>query len=194
MQLDFESLKTLYKHGAATPSEVVAEVYDRIAASTEPVWISTVPREKALARARRLEQTPLANARPLYGIPFAIKDNIDLACLPTTGCFNGLVLMPTNVHTPVEESCVHGARRWGCKDKVAIIDVEGMLMNARGSGFFGSGENPVAQFRERLEKAAQDPRVKAVVRSGLDQLSSVLARLEAAVGRGAVVDIVAQRE
>src|SRR4051794_6013112 len=87
MQLDFDSLRALYKHGATTPSEVVAEVYDRIAANSDPIWISTVPREKALARARKLEQTPLAAARPLYGLPFAIKDNIDLACLPTTaGC------------------------------------------------------------------------------------------------------------
>ena len=53
----------------------------------EPVWISLVPREKALARARKLERDPVASVRPLYGVPFAIKDNIDLAGLPTTaGC------------------------------------------------------------------------------------------------------------
>jgi SAM-dependent methyltransferase len=51
----------------------------------------------------------------------------------------------------------------------------------------GSGPSACASPRARS-------RVKAFVRSSLDQLSNVLARLEAAVGRGAVVDIVAQRE
>ena len=105
MQLDFDSLRALYKHGAATPSEVVAEVYDRIAASSDPIWISTVPREKALARARKLEQTPLAAARPLYGVPFAIKDNIDLAGMPTTAA------CPAYAYTP------RAAPRWWTPDR-----------------------------------------------------------------------------
>src|SRR6476620_12384181 len=110
MQLDFDSLRALYKHGATTPSEVVAEVYDRIAAATDPIWISTVPREKALARARKLEQTPLAAARPLYGLPFAIKDNIDLACLPTTAACPAYAYSParsaTVVHSLVEAGAI----------------------------------------------------------------------------------------
>ena len=67
---------------------MIARVYDRIAPGrSTPVWISLVPRETALARARELERDPLAAALPLYGVPFAIKDNIDLAGLPTTaGC------------------------------------------------------------------------------------------------------------
>jgi allophanate hydrolase len=88
MELDLGSLRKLYRSGAMTPSDVIAAVYERIAAYTDsPVWISLVPREKALARARKLEQAPMAAALPLYGAPFAIKDNIDLAGLPTTaGC------------------------------------------------------------------------------------------------------------
>jgi len=71
------------------PTEVVAEVYDAIAAEPlKPVWISLVPRGAAMARAEALEKDPAAAAgKPLYGAPFAIKDNIDLAGLPTTaGC------------------------------------------------------------------------------------------------------------
>jgi allophanate hydrolase len=88
MQLDLASLRSLYRTGAATPSDVVASVYDRIAARPDSrVWISLLPREKALAKARKLEQSPMADARPLYGVPFAVKDNIDLANIPTTaGC------------------------------------------------------------------------------------------------------------
>jgi protease IV len=85
------------------------------------------------------------------------------ACLPLTGCFNGLLLMPTHVSEPVEETVVTDASRWLCRDKVALIDVSGMIMNARSSGLFGDGDNPVSLFRERLDAAAADPHIKAVV-------------------------------
>src|SRR4051812_23365367 len=101
MRLDLGALRELYKSGAAQPSDVIAAVYDRIAAGPlEPVWISLVPREKAIARARKLERDPLATVRPLYGIPFAIKDNIDLAGVPTTAA------CPEFAYTPAESAFV----------------------------------------------------------------------------------------
>jgi allophanate hydrolase len=85
IKLDLGSLRELYKSGAATPADVIAAVYDRMSGEPPaPVWVSIVPREKALARARKLERDPVGAVLPLYGIPFAINDNIDLAGLPTT--------------------------------------------------------------------------------------------------------------
>src|SRR3954469_23502059 len=103
MELDLASLRALYKSGAATPSDVIAEVYDRVAASSEPIFISLLPREKALAKAKKLEQTPLADASPLYGVPFAIKDNIDLACLPTTAACPAFSYSPARSATVVRQ-------------------------------------------------------------------------------------------
>jgi protease-4 len=83
--------------------------------------------------------------------------------LGVAGCFNGIVLKPVSVSCPVEETLISPACRKLCWDKIVLIDVEGVLMNARSSGLFGSGDNPVSLFRERLDAAACDSRVKAVV-------------------------------
>jgi allophanate hydrolase len=82
-------------------ADTVAAVYDRIErAPLNPVWISLVPREASLERARRLEGDPSAAGLPLYGRLFAIKDNIDLAGVPTTaGC-------PAYSYTPHADATV----------------------------------------------------------------------------------------
>jgi allophanate hydrolase len=103
IRLEVSSLRELYKSGRFRPTEVVAEVYDRITGgSLSPVWISLVPREKAMSMARKLERDPLAPARPLYGIPFAIKDNIDLVGLPTTAACPGYSYTPSRSATVVQ--------------------------------------------------------------------------------------------
>jgi protease-4 len=83
--------------------------------------------------------------------------------LSVTGCFNGLLLKPTYVGGPIEETLVSPACKLLCFDKVALIDVEGLIVNARSSGLWGDGDNPVSLFRERLDAAACDKHVKAVV-------------------------------
>jgi protease-4 len=85
------------------------------------------------------------------------------AALSMTGCFNGLLVTPTNVGGPLEETVISDPLHWYCRDKIAIIDVDGLIMNARSSGILSDGENPVSMFREKLDAAADDKHVKAVV-------------------------------
>lgn len=47
--------------------------------------------------------------------------------------------------------------------RIALLDVDGLLVNQNLTGLGSVGENPVAAFREKLEAAACDPRVRAVV-------------------------------
>src|SRR5690349_5669575 len=86
-----------------------------------------------------------------------------LTAFCTTGCFNGLLLKPTCVDGPIEETVMKEAHSCLCLNKVAVIDVEGVIMNARTSGLLSDGENPLSLFREKLNSAAKDKRVKAVV-------------------------------
>lgn len=110
MKLTISALRERYRSGKTKPSEIVAEVYDRIGrAGTRPVWISLVPREAALERARGLERDPEAVARPLYGIPFAVKDNIDLAGSPTTAGCPAFAYSPERSATVVERLVAAGA-------------------------------------------------------------------------------------
>ena len=86
------------------------------------------------------------------------------AAILLPGCFNGLVLTPTNVGGPVVETPVCDAKHLFCHDKIVLIDVEGLIVNAKESSFLGGGgDNPVSLFRERLDAAADDKHVKAVV-------------------------------
>lgn len=47
--------------------------------------------------------------------------------------------------------------------RIALVDVDGILVNQNRTGLYSVGENPVSAFREKLEAAAADPRVRALV-------------------------------
>ncbi len=76
-----------YRAHRLTPTQTIESVLERANhAAQRHVWITRFSRERLLDHARSLEQRSIEEL-PLYGIPFVIKDNIDLAGVPTTaGC------------------------------------------------------------------------------------------------------------
>lgn len=82
--LTLDNLRTFYQQGV-TPAALIDEVYRRIAAYDDPaVWIHVLDQAQVLEAIAHL---PADQSNPLWGVPFAIKDNIDAAGVPTTaGC------------------------------------------------------------------------------------------------------------
>jgi protease-4 len=70
------------------------------------------------------------------------------------------LVTPVSSSTKLQERVVQPGRSG---DKVAIIEVEGMLVNARVGGFLQPGENKVSLFTQQMRAAAADESVKAVV-------------------------------
>lgn len=108
--MDIASLEAAYNYRTLTPSAVVAEIYDEIAsAGQQPVWISLLDRAGNLARARALESDPAARTLPLYGIPFAVKDNFDVAGLMTTAACPSFARVAAETATVVQRLLDAGA-------------------------------------------------------------------------------------
>lgn len=93
LSFDISSLHRAYASGAK-PEDVIAECYRRIGAVDDPgIFLELVDQETALAEARSLGPFD-PEAKPLWGVPFAIKDNIDLAGVPTTAACPAFAYLP----------------------------------------------------------------------------------------------------
>ena len=81
-----------------SPAEVAEAALARIAAWADPaLFITAVPPETVRARAAALAAEG-PRGRPLYGVPFVVKDNIDAAGLPTTAA------CPDHAYRPAADS------------------------------------------------------------------------------------------
>ena len=89
--LDFHSLRARYASQALTPTALVEHLADAWEASiAKHVWIHLQSKTELLAAAAKLEQRKASGeSLPLYGLPFAVKDNIDVAGVPTTAACPG---------------------------------------------------------------------------------------------------------
>lgn len=85
-----------------------------------------------------------------------------LSMLAGTGCTDSFLITPVRTNKALEESVLQRDSIW-TNEKIALIDVSGIIMNGTQSPLFGSGENPVARFKEQLDFARKDNSVKGVI-------------------------------
>lgn len=98
--LDISFLLDAYREGRFGVSDVAEMVRTRIDAGTDKaIWISLRDAGDLLAEAADLDRRG-PEGLPLFGIPFAVKDNIDVVGLPTTAA------CPEFAHAPLSTATI----------------------------------------------------------------------------------------
>jgi len=105
--VSIERLLAAYRDGSQDPGEVVARAYERARSASQPAWIELVAWSAVRAALARLRSA--SADLPLYGVPFAIKDNIDLAGTPTTAACPAFSYVPERSAFVVERLMAAGA-------------------------------------------------------------------------------------
>ncbi|MFP9136710.1 allophanate hydrolase [Devosia sp. XGJD_8] len=111
IMLDLATLKALYADRTVTPRDVMEAVIERRAAWLDKAVFITPTSDADLRAAAEalMTQHPEPNSLPLWGIPFAVKDNIDVAGLPTTAACPAFAYHPAADATVVARLRAAGA-------------------------------------------------------------------------------------
>lgn len=94
LNMTIPAIQTAYNNGSFTPQDLIehlltiSEQYD-----DHNIWISRLSIEQIQPYLDKLPEASIDDL-PLYGIPFAIKDNIDLANVETTAACEDFAYMP----------------------------------------------------------------------------------------------------
>ena len=99
LDISIDGLQRHYQNGEFTPAELIEYLQSQIDTSNNPAWIHRLTAQEIAPYLAALP-TVWDESLPLYGVPFAIKDNIDLANIPTTAA------CPEFSYTPNEHATV----------------------------------------------------------------------------------------
>jgi len=109
MNLTLSHLRQAYKDKTLTPLQLVESIWERSQETSEHnIWIRQLTIGEIKLYLNNLENSSIDDL-PLYGIPFAIKDNIDLAGIPTTAACSAFEYVPEKSAYVVEQLIKAGA-------------------------------------------------------------------------------------
>lgn len=107
----FETISEIvaaHRAGTTTPAQTIARCYQRIRAYADPALFITL-RDEADAIAEAVALAARDPSLPLYGVPVAVKDNIDVAGLPTTAACPAFAYQPARDAAAVAKLRAAGA-------------------------------------------------------------------------------------
>jgi allophanate hydrolase len=98
-----------YREGRLTPLQLVQRLCTMPAEQPcRNIWITRLPLEQVMPYVRALDAESI-DTRPLYGVPFVIKDNIDLEGIPTTAACAEFAYVPARSAAVVQRLIDAGA-------------------------------------------------------------------------------------
>jgi allophanate hydrolase len=111
IDLGVHNLRAAYRSGALTCRTVIDEVLKRIAAAgDDKVWISRFSEQHLRGTAEAMDaRRGEIESLPLYGVPFAVKDNIDVVGLDTTAACPGFAYTPKKSAVVIQQLIDAGA-------------------------------------------------------------------------------------
>lgn len=143
MSLELASVSDFYAKGGNL-TDVFEEVYARLDRHAEcGAWTYIVQKDNVLAQAARLSGRKASTDLPLFGVPFSVKDNIDVAGIPTTASCPAYSYIPTTSATIVERMQAAGAILIGkntmdqfCSIGAQVVEVDLELFQEAGQMVF----------------------------------------------------------
>jgi allophanate hydrolase len=111
--LGLKQLAEAYANGSSTPTLLVQALHPKLAA-TKAIFVHLASLESLMSRAAALEAVPAAARGPLWGVPFATKDNIDVAGMPTTAACPAFSYVPNKTAAAVQSLEDAGELLWWC--------------------------------------------------------------------------------
>ena len=93
--IDIPTLRRGYAERRWAPAELLTMLAERLGTGDPATFITRTPMVGLFkAAAALIARAPEPNSLPLWGIPFAVKDNIDVAGMPTTAACPAFAYIP----------------------------------------------------------------------------------------------------